>query len=166
MGGRRRGALGRQGGGLDATQRAALEALPPPKSRGQLPPRRWGKQPPREQTHALLAAAAAAAGGGEWELALRGYLKAFEATRATPLLLAAANMHLHLAELDAAQALCAALRELEAGLAKEHKAVLARKENEITAARRQKAPPASRRGVSTWQVELGEAQLAQLGGAS
>jgi len=148
--------------GLSSAQRAQLEALPAPKVRGKLPPRKWGKQPSREETHALLAAAAAAANSGESELALRGYLRAFEATRATPLLLSAANMHLRLGELDAAQAFCSALRELESGLSAEQRAVLGRKENEISAARRQKAPAAMSKRVSMWQHSLDHDQLAQL----
>ena len=94
------------GAGVSREQRALLEAVAAPKVRGKLPPRKWGKQPSRDETHALLTAAAAAAASGEWELALRGYLRAFEATRATPLLLSAANMHIKLGELEHAQAFC------------------------------------------------------------
>ena len=150
------------GGGLSHEQRTLLAGVAAPKVRGKLPPRKWGKQPSREETHALLAAAAAAAECGESELALRGYLRAFEATRATPLLLSVANMHLRLGELDEAQAFLSALVELEAGLSKEHKAVLARKQNEVTAARRQKAPPAMTKGVSAWQASLDQGEMAKL----
>ena len=156
------GATAEAADGLSPAQRAQLEALSAPKVRGKLPPRKWGKQPSREETHALLAAAAAAAHCGESELALRGYLRAFEITRATPLLLSAANMHLRLGELDAAQAFCSALRELESGLSAEQRAVLNRKENEISAARRQKEPAALTKRVSMWQRSLDQEQLAQL----
>ena len=52
--------------------------------------------------------------------------------------------------------------ELEAGLSKDQKAVLARKQNEITAARRQKAPHALARGVSAWQANLDQGEMAKL----
>ena len=55
-----------------------------------------------------------------------------------------------------------ALVELEAGLSKDQKAVLARKQNEITAARRQKAPHALARGVSAWQANLDQGEMAKL----
>jgi hypothetical protein len=151
-----------EGGGLLPAERALLEALAPPKARGTLPSRKWGKQPSRDEQCALLAAAASAAAAGAHELALRGYLRAFEVSRATPLLLSAANMHLRLGELDHADAFCSALRELEGGLSAEQRAVLGRKEQEISAARRQRAPPGLRKGVSAWQVGLDQAQLEKL----
>ena len=64
------------------------------------------KRPGREETHALISAASAAASALEYELALRGYLKAFETTRSSPLLLSAANMHIQLNELEAAASFC------------------------------------------------------------
>ena len=65
----------------------------------------------REEVAALLAAARVAAGAMEFELALRGYMRAFEVTRSAPLLLSAANMHIKLGELDAAANFCAVLQE-------------------------------------------------------
>ena len=129
-----------------------------------MPPRKWGKQPSREEQHQLLSAAAAAAAAGEHELALRGYLRAFEVSRATPLLLSAANMHIKLGELEHAEAFCSALREglVAQGLTAEQKGVLARKEQEITAARRQKAPPTLGKGVSEWQQGLDKEQIEKL----
>ena len=66
------------GGGLEPDVRALLQALPAPTSRGRLPPRKFNMQESREQVGALLAAAAKATGAAEYELALRGYLRAFE----------------------------------------------------------------------------------------
>ena len=158
------GGGGGEGDGLTSDQRTLLSALAPPKVRGKLPPRKWGKQPSREEVHALLSAASAAAGASEYELALRGYMRAFEVSRATPLLLSAANMHIRLGELDAAAAFCSTLHE-QAGLSAEHKAVLARKDNEIAAARTgQKGGgnAGGRRKMSVWQEQNDQAQLAQL----
>ena len=64
--------------GLEPDVRALLQALPAPTSRGRLPPRKFNMQESREQVGALLAAAAKATGAAEYELALRGYLRAFE----------------------------------------------------------------------------------------
>ena len=76
---------------------ALLQALPAP-NRGQLPPRKWGQPESRDEVYRLLAAAAKAAAAAEYELALRGYLRAFEVTRAPPLLLSVASMHLRLGQ--------------------------------------------------------------------
>ena len=106
-----------------------------------------------------------------YELALRGYLRAFEISRATPLLLSVANMHLKLGEIEHADAFCVELRALSAealGLTAEQKAVLARKEKEIVVARQKKAPAAAAppvglmRGVSMWHQGVDQAQLEKL----
>ena len=58
--------------------------------RGKLPPRKFGKAAPtesRDEVAAILAAAADAASAGEFELGLRGFLRAFEVTRSAPLVL-------------------------------------------------------------------------------
>ena len=107
----------------------------------------------------------------EFELALRGYMRAFEISRATPLLLSIANMHLKLGEIEHAQAFCTELRGLSAealGLSAEQKAVLARKEKEIVVARQKKAPSEAAlpmgltKGVSAWQQGVDQAQLEKL----
>ena len=156
---------------LPAEQRVVLEALVAPKTRGKLPARKWGKQPSRDEQYRLLAATAAAASCGEFELALRGYMRAFEISRATPLLLSIANMHLKLGEIDHAQAFCTELRALSAealGLSAEQKVVLARKEKEIVVARQKKAPSEApppmglTKGVSAWHQGVDQAQLEKL----
>ena len=76
---------------------ALLQALPAP-NRGQLPPRTWGEPESRNEVYRLLKASAKAAAAAEYELALRGYLRAFKATRAPPLLLSVARMHLRLGQ--------------------------------------------------------------------
>ena len=159
------------GASLPAEQRAMLEALTP-KTRGKLPARKWGKQPSRDEQYRLLTATAAAAACGEFELALRGYMRAFEISRATPLLLSIVNVHLKLGEVDHADAFCTEMRALSAealGLSAEQKAVLARKEKEIVIARQKsKAPPQAAppmglmKGVSAWQQGVDQAQLEKL----
>jgi hypothetical protein len=156
--------------GLLAEQRALLEALAAPKTRGKLPPRKWGKQPSRDEQYRLLTATAAAASCGEFELALRGYLRAFEISRATPLLLSIANTHLKLGEIDHAHAFCSELRALSGealGLTADQKAVLARKEKEIVVARQKKAPSSGEpmglvKGVSMWHQDVDHGQLEKL----
>ena len=66
------------GGELEPEARALLQALPAPTTRGKMPPRKFNMEESREQVGALLAAAAKATGAAEYELALRGYLRAFE----------------------------------------------------------------------------------------
>ena len=66
------------GGELEPEARALLQALPAPTTRGRMPPRKFNMEESREQVGALLAAAAKATGAAEYELALRGYLRAFE----------------------------------------------------------------------------------------
>ena len=156
---------------MPAEQRAMLEALTP-RTRGKLPARKWGKQPSRDEQYRLLTATAAAAACGEFELALRGYMRAFEISRATPLLLSIVNVHLKLGEVDHADAFCTEMRALSAealGLSAEQKAVLARKEKEIVIARQKsKAPPQAAppmglmKGVSAWQQGVDQAQLEKL----
>ena len=86
-----------RGSTLEPEALALLQALPAP-NRGQLPPRKWGQPESRDEVYRLLAAAAKAAAAAEYELALRGYLRAFEVTRAPPLLLSVASMHLRLGQ--------------------------------------------------------------------
>ena len=88
---------GDRGSTLEPEVLALLQALPAP-NRGQLPPRKWGQPESRDEVYRLLAAAAKAAAAAEYELALRGYLRAFEVTRAPPLLLSVASMHLRLGQ--------------------------------------------------------------------
>jgi hypothetical protein len=66
------------GGGLAPEARALLQTLPAPTIRGRMSPRKFNMEESREQVGALLAAAAKATGAAEYELALRGYLRAFE----------------------------------------------------------------------------------------
>ena len=88
---------GDRGSTLEPEVLALLQALPAP-NRGQLPPRKWGQPESRDEVYRLLKAAAKAAATAEYELALRGYLRAFEVTRAPPLLLSVASMHLRLGQ--------------------------------------------------------------------
>ena len=144
-----------------------LQTLPPPMERGKLPPRKFGKAAPtesRDEVAAILAAAADAASAGEFELGLRGFLRAFEVTRSAPLVLSAANMHLQLGELNAAQGLCTALREQGAvGLSAEQLAMLSSKESEIQTAQRVAktgaATAGSGRSATAWQQKLQRAKL-------
>jgi len=150
-------------GELPAEQRALLVALAAPKVRGKLPPRKWGKMESREEVAALLAAAGVSANAQEYELALRGYLRAFEVTRSTPLLLSVLQMHMKLGELDEAESFCKVLQEQAANLSSEQKTVLARKEREIMSSKHgSKASKPPTRRMSEWHAKLDQSQLEQL----
>ena len=160
------------GGTLPPPMRELLAALPPPKVRGKMPPRKWGKMESREEVGLMLAAAAAAADVMEYELAMRGYLRAFEVTRSLPLMLSVINMHLKMGELDVAQSYADVVQEQSAatsGLTAEQKAVLAKKMGEITVTRQRAVSeaksteashkPSMNRRVSVWQQKLDNAQI-------
>ena len=107
-----------------------------------------------------LTAASEAATHGEPALALHGYVAAFTLSRASPYLLAAANMLFKLGELDHAAAYLTYLAAADEGLSSDQRSVLLARQEQLASARaeqealRTPAAGAPRRGLGSKRASV------------